>query len=225
MNKIFLGLLLVSPLTLASAKDVFRYYQDHSNSEILKDLIDEQTFAPPYETIEPLIGLAKVCKEEFFDEEPVFRTYSQIMAKQDYLATASSASRSVLDGFIHNSGGITSLYDYVSEDFIYLANVRHRTDSKQVASKIYNQFDNSPQVKKAFEKMAALSDEKIASTLSKEEAMNLSITYICGLTDMYYTVLGGVEYSNSIEAPAGVKRQIHRATMDSKMSKLQESIQ
>ncbi|QJY41233.1 hypothetical protein HND97_15715 [Vibrio cholerae] len=73
--------------------------------------------------------------------------------------------------------------------------------------------------------MAALSDEKIASTLSTEEAMNLSITYICGLTDMYYTVLGGVEYSNSIEALACVKQQIHRATMDSKMSKLQESIQ
>ncbi|MBY7924711.1 hypothetical protein KW453_20890 [Vibrio fluvialis] len=225
MNKIFLGLLLFPTLSLASAKDVITYYHAHSNSEILQDLISQNTFAPPYETIEPLIALAKVCKEEFFDEEPVFRTYSQIIAKQDYLATASSARRSILDGFIQNSGGIISLYDYVSEDFIYLVNVRDRTDSKQVASNIYAQFENSPQVKKAFKKMAALSDEKIASTLSKEEVINLSTTYICGLTDLFYTVLGGIEYSNSVETLAGVKRQIHRAAMDRNMSKLQDSIQ
>jgi len=218
------GVIVVTSLLLlnlvfskSGAELAIQDIEKYKSSKIIKDLLNNRKFSPPYEDISPLIQLAKTCKEEFFNQYPLHAQYAQINVKQEALALANSSVNGMLSGVIESSGGLVSLSDYVTQDVIYLYNIRNRSVgvAEENAKKLYNEFERSSQVKKASKFMKPIQDKKQFEKLTEKEKVELKVTVMCGLNDMYYTALGGVEYSNSADVYPTVKRLLHSKTMNS----------
>jgi len=190
----------------------------NSETEIMKDLLVKRKFSPPYKDIAPLVNLAKSCKTNVFDEYPMEAEYSRIGAKQEILGTATSNTSTVLKDFIRKSGGVTALSDYISPDLIYIYNVQNRSSNQagKSADKIYAEFEKSPQVKKAQKWMEKFMKAKDSNGEGQKKALAITnMIKVCNIIDLYYTALGGVEYSNSADIYPSVKRALHRGTMSS----------
>ena len=224
INFVISGVVVVASMltpNLAFSKDgaelVNQEIDKYKSSEILKDLIKNAKFSPPYEDISPLIQFAKTCKEEFFNQYPLHAQYAQIIVKQDALALANSNINGMLSSVIEKSGGLVSLSDYVTQDVIYLYNIRNRSVgiAAENAKKLYNEFERSSQIKKLSTFMKPIQDNNQSEKLTQKEKIELKVTFLCGLNDIYYTAFGGVEYSNSVDVFPTVKRLLHSKTMNS----------
>lgn len=190
----------------------------NAKTEIMEDLLVKRKFSPPYKNIGPLVNLAKSCKTNIFDKYPMEAEYSRVGAKQEILGTATSNTSTMLKGFIRKSGGVTALSDYISPYLIYIYNVQNRSSSHagKSADKIYAEFEKSPQVKKAQKWMKDFMKAQKSNDEEQKKAFEItSITIWSSKIDLYYTALGGVEYSNSADIYSSVKRALHSGTMSS----------
>lgn len=177
-------------------------------SEILIDLFKKEKFVPPYQDYSSLVRVAKICKEDFFDNEPIQVDYLRLMIKEDALGLAAGIN-GLLSSVIKNSGGSISLSEEVIPEIIDLYNIG--ASKSKSANKVYNAFIKSPQIKKLqdYIKQASLkevSDKKITKLTNEQNKAGL--LFICSRIDIYYTMLGGTEYSNTADIYPNVKKLI-----------------
>lgn len=225
MKKLLIGLLLglMPVMVLADAEDVANYFKKHGKEPVLQDIFKKQAFIPPYENFGAFLDVVHVCNDDFLDEEPFYKQYAIMGAKEDLLAYVSGELESFIGGFIKNSGGVTAIYDYISGDFVYLSNVRNRPQAKAAAITIFNEYHNSPQMQKLLNSDAAV--KLMANKKDKSEvSLKMKIALQCGLSNLIYTMLGGVEDSIHLQSISGIKNQIHSKTMGAAMSQTQEAI-
>lgn len=171
-------------------------------SELLTDLLEKRKYAPPYQDYAPFIRSAKICKEDFFDNEPLLLEYFRISAKDEALGLAAGRN-GVLSEIIKNSGGTIALSEEITPEIIYLYNLR--MSKNKSAEKAYNKFKKSPQVTKTEDFLKKFLGTK---EISNSEKLKSTLFRVCAYIDFSYSMLGGTEYSNTADIYPNVKKLI-----------------
>ncbi|EKO3892471.1 hypothetical protein P0F32_003686 [Vibrio metschnikovii] len=202
---LFLFLLSFFASSCASEhEDPWNFYLGNRESEIFKDLLDKNVFAPPYKDYKLLTKLAEKCSD-FFMSDQMADAYLRTLAREEYLGLAAGMD-SLLLGLIKNSGGVVAMSDYMTGDVLYLAEVSNREHARKSAEVLFFENTNSPQHKKAENhvKSSWLNKDSIEFKNKKAHAF-----LICLRVDAIYTSLGGVKYSRTSDILKSVKRQVH----------------
>ncbi|MBE3659063.1 hypothetical protein BOO92_20585 [Vibrio navarrensis] len=208
MNKFLLYLFLLYPTcSLGSeSEDVMTFLSENKGAEIISDFM-KNTFSPPYEDTKPLFQLVEKCSY-YFQSNPTLDTYLKVMAKNEFLGFAagfsadSSDQNSQIGMLVQNSGGVIALHDYVSSDFAYLMSASEHT--RRIANEFFQQHSDSPQNKKLSKYLLQLKDENI----SLDKKKDISFFYFCSMSDIYYTILGGINYSRTHETLSLISQQL-----------------
>jgi hypothetical protein len=152
---------------------------------LMEDILLNSYFSPPYESYEVFDGLYDSCPKVFMREG--FKGGEINMLQKDDILLSLSGGKSAIGGLIKNSGGIMSLSENISKNYLELLDMSNRPSGEKFINEQLKLLRESPVGKKLRKKVENVNKE-IMSEVKNKDYSRFDFLY-CFSVHAYYPII------------------------------------